>query len=311
MPKTIARTPQRLGRGPVVVRVSERRKHVARQVSAATAHVSRVTSTRTALPKASDALKWAIGELGLGYAITGCRCSPGYCYKRDCSGLIYGGINAATPGEDDLCGSSFSLAEVGREHGTIIPKESALWIPGAIGIRCPFCDPNFNGSNGHTWWCEGNGVNSIEEGGRRTGCYRGQADKPGDVIYMLWPGFDHSQAEPTVEEIHMFVQTHHYTPAGAKSRPTDSPDSIVAVSADGRSIECRNDASIAEDQPVDPRFPKVHRIWTPGLAGSKAKPLPDGVAIVGLAYRAPDAQDGRPGGVCLCSDGSTRRFHLS
>lgn len=303
MPPSIASTPQRLGAGPILLGKQRRARAVTAQVRAGRAH----TAALAELPRAVDALAAAQAQLPMPYGITSCRCQDRPCRARDCSGLIFYAINHVTPGPVELCGSSFSLARLVRDAGTIIGKEQALWTPGAVGIRCPFCAPNSIGSNGHVWWCEGDGSHSAECGGRRTGCYRGNADKPGDVIYALLPFWlDYEPAKLIARELDMFVQTHHYDAQGKPTRPTESPESVVFIDDDGLAIGCRNDASIFNDQPVDPQRPKLYRRWV-----SPAKPLPQGVEFTALAERPGDQQDPRPGGVALCSDGSTRRFRLS
>lgn len=197
------------------------------------------------LPRAADAIAVARADIPKPYAISGCRCSAGPCYARDCSGEIYHAINVVS--NTNLCGSSFSLAAIGRDHGTIIPKARALVTPGAIGVRCPFCSSNFNGSNGHTWWCVGDGVHSIEEGGRSTGCYEGDADKPGDVIYMLWPGFSYDVGSE--DEVALFrcpnkpmvgdqIPHAEFHPAGSDP---DWPNGVILL---------RNGASVNNDQPL-------------------------------------------------------------
>lgn len=251
-------------------------------------------------PTAGQVLVAARTQLGKPYCLDACRCDN--CPCRDCSGEICYALNRA--GYPHVCTSSFGFAEIGRRAGSIIPKAQALKTPAAIGIRCPFCDPNRDGSNGHVWFCVGDGIHSVEEGGHSTGCYEGLADKPGDVIYMLIPGVIYVPQVTT--EATMFVQTQHYKPDGSVDRPVDDPGAIVFVSADGNAIQTANGGSIFADQPIDPRDRTKGTRWT-----SPAQPLPGGVTFVSVAFRGADALDPHPGGVARCSDGSVRRFHLS
>lgn len=273
-----------------------------REVRAHLAAIGPVSTLEAAgMPTAADVLAAARTQLGKPYCLASCRCDV--CGCRDCSGEICYALNQA--GYPHVCTSSFGFAEIGRQAGTIIPKEQALATPAAIGIRCPFCDPNRNGSNGHVWFCVGDGVHSVEEGGHSTGCYEGNADKPGDVIYMLIPGVLY--VPKITAEATMFVQQWHYNPTnGSKTRPVDDPQACVFVSSDGHAIQTAFGASIANDQPIDPHDRSKGTLWT-----SPADPLPAGVVFVAVAYRRADTLDPHPGGVARCSDGTVRRFHLS
>lgn len=301
-------------------RINGRRRHLTREARRRAVRVEvaahkRVVAAHVAAgfpqPTNHQVLAAAATQLGKPYCLAGCRCQePGNaCGCRDCSGEICFACNEANRllgNPTRICTSSFGFAQVGRDAGRIIPKAQALLTPGAIGIRCPFCDPNGNGSNGHVWFCKGNGggpKTSIEEGGHATGCYEGDADKPGDVIYVLLSNVLYVPQFTT--EATMFTQQHHYDDHGNK-RPVEDPAAIVYVSDDGLAVECDHSASIDEDQPVDHTKPRGRRRWT-----APHNPLPGGVRFVSVAFRAGDSLDSRDGGVARCSDGTVRRFHLS
>lgn len=286
--------------------INGKRRHLTRRGARRSVHAE-VARHESVLSLAADmqvtntaVLQAARSQLGKPYCLAGCRCDT--CPCRDCSGEICYALNTA--GYPHVCTSSFGFAELGRRAGTIIPKDQALHTVAAIGIRCPFCDPNRNGSNGHVWFCSGNGVSSVEEGGHSTGCYEGHADKPGDVIYMLIPGVLYTPKFTT--EATMFVQQAHYDTDGKVTRAVDDPGAIVFVSQDGRAIQTAFGASIFADQPIDPHDRSKGTLWT-----SPADPLPPGILFLSVAYRPADALDPHPGGVARCSDGSVRRFHLS
>lgn len=290
-------TPQRLDGRRRHLTQSARRRAVAREVTKHKAALEYPNWLKE--PTNHEVIAAAETQLGKPYCLRSCRCTT--CPCRDCSGEICYALQQA--GYPPICTSSFGFAQMCDDAGLIIPKAQALVTPAAIGIRCPFCDPNHNGSNGHIWFCKGNGSGpetSVEEGGHRTGCYRGDADKPGDVIYALIPGVLYVPKFTT--EATMFTQQHHYAPL----RPVEDPAAIVYVSDDGLAIECDHSASIDEDQAVDHRKPQGRRRWV-----APHNPLPPGARFLSVAFRPADKLDGRDGGVARVSDGSVRRFHLS
>lgn len=186
-----ARTPQRLGGQRFVLLPKKRAALIAIQVAEHHATLRVHAALGLTLPTAASVMVFAKSQLGKRYCLYGCRCTE--CVCRDCSGEICYSLNKANEALGNstrVCTSSFGFAQVARDQGRIIPKAVALITAGAIGIRNPFGGSNSTGSNGHIWFCEGDGVHSIEEGGHATGCYRGLADKSGDVIYAYTPGVD-------------------------------------------------------------------------------------------------------------------------
>lgn len=305
---TEPRTPQRLNGKRVTFGARNRRIAVGSELATHRV-ILQAHLAAGVLPRAADLVTIAEQDLGKPYALSGCRCSPGSCYARDCSGEVYRSLNVLMG--TNLCGSSFSLAAIARDYGTEIPEQEAIWTPGAIGIRCPFCDPNFNGSNGHVVIFVGDGETTVEEGGHATGCYHGHATGRGFSLWMQYPGLDYSAVSSVAGEIDMFAQTHHYGPHGEIIGPTTLPKGyeaeypIVRVADDGSCIEAKFGASIDSDQPADVNHPMVLRRWYP------ARPLPAGARFTGVAFREGTSAEPIPGGVAVVTDGSTRKFRLS
>lgn len=314
MPTTAERTPQRVGPRRLTLSKKARDLTLLAHTQAAHAHTFAALA-RPTVPKATAALAAAESQLGLGYAITSCRCSPYPCYKRDCSGLIYFAINRAFLDigiPSNLCGSSFSLAAWGRDWGTGISEAEYLNTPFALAIRCPWCSPNAIGSNGHVVASRGDGKQTIEEGGHATGCYHGWATGRGFTFWMRVPSLDYTATPTRIGDIDMFAQTHHYDqktgaitgPAEpAKEDAAESP--VVRVADDGLSIVAAYGASIAGDHADDNNHPRHIRRWYPQRA------LPAGERFTGVAFRDATNAEPVPGGVATVSDGSTRKFRLS
>lgn len=294
---------QRLDDRRFILRKKQRKAAVAFHIEAGRLHIITARQVFGAmLPRAADALRAAETQEGLPYGLWGCRCSPFPCGARDCSGLIYYGINVVT--RSNLCGSSFGLAGIAREHNTIVDKQTALHTPGAIGIRNPWGDPNANGSNGHTWYCKGDGVHSVEEGGHATGCYEGQADKDntGECIYIFWPGFDYTtQAR---RELDMIIQTVHIAPNGtavpARYSKTNGQMEYWIITPDGKHLIGYNGASMDNDSEVGKTGV---RQWAPQAIG--------GATILSAVYKPPNADDPHEGVAVALSDGRVLPGHFS
>lgn len=310
-------TAQGVGAGKVTFGKAKRQAAVRAHLVAAHAHTE-ATLNRPFAPKNTDALTFVKSQLGLGYAITGCRCSPYPCYKRDCSGVIYAAINAAFLNygmPSNLCGSSFSLAAWGRDWGTEVSEETAINTPFALGVRCAFCDPNFNGSNGHVVAMVGDGLHTYEEGGHATGCYEGWAQGRGFDFWMTVPSLDYSITPTYASGDSMsFIQAYHYDPkTGKQTKPAtdttakeDLPNlPVVEIAKDGLSVVAKYGASISGDHADDATKPYHVRRWYPG------SPLPSGERFVSLS--PPVVLDGEvlPSSAVSVSDGSNRRFRLS
>lgn len=234
------RTPQGIGGKRFIFDVQKRRNLVTVEAADHRAAIRFAAQVGAGQPRAANVLATAETQLGLRYAISGCRCSPSPCYARDCSGLICFALNSQ-PGWPYICTSSFSFAEMGRAAGTLVDEQTAIHTPGAVGIRCGFCDPNFNGSNGHIVFFKGDGQTTVEEGGHATGCYRGQAQGRGFDAWMLIPGVDYSTSQGSEEEPMLFLDRKH---PSAKANRTRS----ASVQPDG-TIWLGNGANLKDAQP--------------------------------------------------------------
>lgn len=153
-----------------------------------------------AQPTGRQLLDIAQTQLGLGYAITGCRCLPG-CTCRDCSGEIVYSVNTALPTLNYPCTSSWGIADTIRNAGLLITEQQAIWIPGAIGIENAWGTSNGpSGSNGHVVFFDGNGLTTTEAMGRKYGIRHGMATGRNFNAWGLFPGFDYStQTEKDME----------------------------------------------------------------------------------------------------------------
>lgn len=283
----MTRTPQAIGGKRFIVLPSRRRAALADEVAAAHAALETHQLLMAAMPQPTAAAALAAGETQLGkpYCLAGCRCSP-QCSCRDCSGEVIYGVNAA--GLAFPCTSSFAIAAFCSDHGTIIPMEQAIHTPGAIGVRNPWGTPSVNGANGHVWYSRGNGKETVEEGGRRTGCYIGSVfDKSphGElVIWALFPGLSYSttfsQRDDTmiIQRIDGKGKPKQGNPAGRKP--------VIGVWDDGLSIGEWNGASTNGDIHVAGDPPNVRRWFPRDGAGHDA--LAGGHKWRGVA---PHAQD--------------------
>lgn len=278
-----ARTPQRINGRRIIVSKAGRSAHVRNELLAAHAAFDAHTSAAMLFqPTAAAALAAAETQLGKPYCLAGCRCAAG-CGCRDCSGEVIYGINQA--GVSFPCTSSFAIAQFCSDHGTLISTEEGIHTAGAIGVRNPWGDPNFNGSNGHVWYAKGDGQTTVEEGGRRTGCYRGSVftkSPHGElVIYMRFPGLLYGP-QATNSETDMILQV--------KKNGDPKPSMIQGrhcqhgLSDDRMYVVETNGASVAGDQRVD-GDPAGMRRWYP--KGANGQPfLGAGQHYIGIAQRA-------------------------
>lgn len=305
------RHPQQVGPGRWTFGARRRAHHLQQQVVRAHAaldvHAVRFAAAQP--PTEAAALAAAHQALGKPYRVSGCRCSFS-CSAQDCSGLICAAVNQV--GVVFPCTSSFAIAIVCRQRGTLISEEQAIWTPGAIGIRGPHGGEGPsngpNGTNGHIVFFEGDGKTTTEEMGRRYGCCHGQATGRGFVRWAHFPGLSSAVPVPARSKEHdVIVQTHHYNDDGSINRPTSPPDTKVAtisVAANGSCLEARFDASIDNDHKIDGNVTLL-RTWVPqGGLGA-------GITIVGVAERPPTQEDPHPGGVVQLSNGDVRQFHFS
>jgi hypothetical protein len=147
------------------------------------------------IPLATAALAWANAYIGHPYRVfTGCRCQPS-CYAQDCSGLICAACTAVGAGFG--CMSSFAIAQLCRQHGTLISEDEAIHTPGAIGIENPWGSPNGpSGSNGHVVWFVGDGATTTEEMGTAYGCVHGPATGRGFGAWARIPTLSYAPPAP-------------------------------------------------------------------------------------------------------------------
>lgn len=283
---------QRIGGRRLIISKSARQTAVAGEAVSAHLHIADLRASALGLPRAVDALAAAETQLGKGYALYGCRCEE-VCGKRDCSGLIYYGINHVSG--THLCGSSFGLAQVGSQAGTLITEEEAIWTPAALGIRCGFCSPNAIGSNGHVVYMKGDGRSTVEEGGHATGCYRGQATGRGFDTWMLYPGLDYSLRAK--QETDMIIQRLDGKGKPKAGKPAGRKP-VVGVSEDGLFVAEWNGASISGDLHKDGDPANLRRWYPRGADGHDA--LTGGFYWQGVAPHADDR-----GITAVRSDGAT------
>lgn len=264
----IARTPQPIGGQRFVLSKKRRRVHVADEVAAAHAALETHQLLKGALaqPTAARALAAAQTQLGLPYGITGCRCSLGYCPRRDCSGEVIFGVNSA--GLAFPCTSSFAIAQYCRDHDDLISMDEAIHLPGSVGVRNPWGDPSFNGANGHVWFNEGDGLHTCEEGGRATGCYRGSVftkSPHGElVVWMRFSGLAYSP-QRHVGDGEMILQTEPngtLKPSTVKGRHAGH-----MLTPDGTAVLGMNGGSVKGDQKAEQFGPGV-RLWSPMPVGA-------------------------------------------
>lgn len=263
-------TPQRVNGKRFTLFPSNRRAGVEAEVAAAHAalddhHTRILTAAAPILPTARAALAAARTQLGLPYGITGCRCSLGYCSRRDCSGEVIFGVNSA--GLAFPCTSSFAIAQYCRDHGDLISMEEAIWTPGSVGVRNPWGDPSFNGANGHVWFNQGDGKKTIEEGGHATGCYEGSVftkSPHGElVVWMRFSGLLYVMQQRRGDS-EMILQT---KPDGSlKPSPIKGRHAGHFVSADGTTVIGVNGGSIDGDASAENEGHLV-RHWTPMPVG--------------------------------------------
>ncbi len=257
------------------------------------------------MANATDALNFAHSILGKPYSISSCRCSLS-CWALDCSGLICASVNAA--GLSFPCTSSFGIADVVAHYGTQISENEAINTPGAIGIENPFGGANFNGSNGHIVFFDGNGQTTTEEMGHAYGCCHGRATGRGFSMWAHFPGLNYGPPPPPPppplppkpifhQENTMVIQTHHY-PQGSvpgEEIPTKNPKghyqvSYIVVSQDGNCLECHDNASLVGA--ADPTQ-VIKRLIPDNLNGAKI-----------IAVEKWDPRDGTvPGVYSVFSDG--------
>lgn len=260
------------------------------------------------------------------------RCG-GTCYDRqhDCSGLQCHGTNG-TGLTRNVCTSSFVLATECYNLGLYMTATQAeaddgpdvFWAFHGANLGRTDDGSRPNGASGHIVLvvrvrnADGHtiGFYTIEAMGHAYGIVRGSYFGRGWTGRYRIPGVANRPPQPAPVnflEPSMFIQAHHYNPKtgaiGAPTNPGHGNDPTIAISNDGLFVECRNDASIANDQPVagHPQTgPGSLRRWN-----SPGKVLPPGVRFKAIVYRPPNADDSHYGGIALCTDGSERRFHLS
>lgn len=227
----------RLGRRYATHRTARRGLH------AISRHLETIT-TALALPSHDDLLAEANRQLGKPYRVTGCRCSD-QCYAQDCSGLVCGAAIVFIP--TFVCTSSFGLARLCRDAGTLITEEEAIWTPGAIGIENAWGVSNGAlGTNGHVVYFEGDGKSTIEEMGTHYGCTHGPATGRGFNAWARLPGFNYDPPPPPVEEndMQVFVCPNKPNHPGAHAQFVPAGNALFP---DGALI-MRAGASIAGDQ---------------------------------------------------------------
>jgi hypothetical protein len=263
-------TPQRINGKRFTIFPTNRRKNVAAEVAAAHAaledhHARAALAPFFVQPTAAAALAAGETQLGLPYGITACRCSLGYCSRRDCSGEVIFAVNSA--GLAFPCTSSFAIAQFGRDHDDLISMDEAIHTPGAVGVRNPWGDPNFNGSNGHVWLCKGDGKTTVEEGGHATGCYRGSVftkSPHGElVVWMRFPGLLYVP-ERVRGDGEMILQTHAdgtLKPSTVKGRHAGHQ-----LTPDGTGVLGLNGGSVDHDQKAT-QFGPTARLWVPFAIG--------------------------------------------
>jgi len=263
----------------------------------------------------------ALDQVGvLDYSARGDRCdwSKG---STDCSGLV--AESARRAGLNVGCMASWQIAYLchdavrpawmtrmfGPGRGTQLTALQAVETRGAIALHGAWEGRFGFGNLGHAKISLGKLGRSVEAVGKNVGVAIWTFIDPKNSYYALLPGMGGFEK---LGENTMFVQLHHYNPDGkiiGWAHPPvghENEKPVVRVSDDGLAIEAWWGASIYNDQPVDSSHPMVRRRWI-----SPARPLIPGTRYTGVAYTDPDDTDGRPGGVAIVSDGTTRHFHLS
>lgn len=237
MPATKERTPQRIGGRRFVLLKSSRTKAIDAEVASLhLTHVARqanVMRAAVAPPSNLAVLAAAESQLGKPYCLSGCRCAPG-CSCRDCSGEVIYSVNAAGLNPQYPCVSSFSIAVFCRDHGTIVDMDYAIATAACVGVRNPWGDPNFNGSNGHTWLTKGDRAKTVEEGGHATGCYEGSVfgrDHGYPLIWARFPGIAYDAAVTGHTGEPMLFLDKVNSPAGPNRHRSASvtPDGIILL----------------------------------------------------------------------------------
>src|SRR5689334_581082 len=105
-----------------------------------------------------DLVDAANRQLGKGYnAAIGCRCSNS-CPEQDCSGLVSGCWSEVTG--QHICSSSFGIADWIKRNQLLVPEETAIFTPGAVGIENAWGSSDGPlGTNGHIVIFTGKDVN--------------------------------------------------------------------------------------------------------------------------------------------------------
>ncbi len=147
-----------------------------------------------------DIVDAANRQLGKPYSWSiACRCSN-RCERQDCSGLVCGCYNEGTG--QNICTSSFGLADWLQRNGLLVPERVAIFKPGAIGIRNAWGDSSgASGSNGHVVIFTGKDINgnptsdasklvTTEERGTAYGCVHAPATGRGFNAWGYLPGID-------------------------------------------------------------------------------------------------------------------------
>lgn len=212
-----------------------------------------------AMPPATSFLAEANRQFGKPYRVTGCRCSD-QCPEQDCSGLVCGAAAVFIP--LFVCTSSFGLAQLCRNAGTLISEEQAIWTPGAIGIENAWGSPNGpNGTNGHVVIFEGDGKTTIEEMGTHYGCCHGPATGRNFNAWAEVPGFDYApQPASTGDEMQTFICPNKPMKNGHTPRADFYPAGNTPLFPHG-ALLMHDGASIAGDQKTsDPNV----RLLLPG-----------------------------------------------
>lgn len=265
------------------------------------------------MPNIEDAVVFAIAQSGKPYKAYGDRFGLDY---YDCSGLVIRSLYEAHiplgPGISvaNKTGNTVSLYNWAKGVGGLVSVSKGISTRGAIMIKGKWYG---NGPLGHTSYSLGDG-REMAAHGRRTGIGISTLDAGFYQDAFIIPGVDYGpKPPPFTPEQTMIVQLNHFDAATGKvtvpTNPGAGNDSTISISNDGLFLECRNDATIANDQPVDghPKTgPGSLRRWN-----APGKPLPPGVLFKSLAGRTPDAEDPHPGGITLLTNGDARRFHLS